>query len=523
MPAPEAVVPRGPVTIEGWAMLPSGPPSRVELSLGEEPLGNARLGLPRPDVRLCTGEPAAGVSGFAHTFDLADHPRLEGEVNLRAVAIGGAGERLVLDSLTVGIGEPPAPPARLRDLGPTPLPHTNGASERLRVLAFTHSLDFGGAQTFLIQLVRGLLALGTVELTVVSAAGGPLREEFERLHVPVHISTAVPIDDPDAHAGRVEELAAWAAPGAFAVALINTATSPTFPGAEVAERLGIPAVWAIHESFPPTILWRELHPAVRERGESVLAGAEMAVFEAEATQRLYEPIVGSERCRTVPYGLEIEPIDEIRRGFDRAASRAAAGFARDAEVVLCVGTIEPRKAQIPLARAFDLISDRHPQANLVFVGGCDNPDSNLLREYVSTLASRDRIRVVPMTAQIHDWYGRADLLACPSDIESLPRVVLEAMAWELPVLATSIFGLAELLEDGRSGWLCPPRDIKALAAGLERALDSSPGDRGDIGRAGRRRLEERHSIEPYCERFAAILDEVVRGGRRGAAEQLASD
>ena len=50
----------------------------------------------------------------------------------------------------------------------------------------------------------------------------------------------------------------------------------------------------------------------------------------------------------------------------------------------------------------------------------------------------------------------SDLLVCASDVESLPRTVLEAMAWELPVLATAVYGLPELIEDGETGWLCRP-------------------------------------------------------------------
>ena len=68
----------------------------------------------------------------------------------------------------------------------------------------------------------------------------------------------------------------------------------------------------------------------------------------------------------------------------------------------------------------------------------------------------------------------SDLLVCASDVESLPRTVLEAMAWELPVLATAVYGLPELIDDGETGWLCAPRDVDALADGLRRALATEP-------------------------------------------------
>lgn len=508
----------GAFTVEGWAMFPSGPPARVEVRLGERSLGRARLGLPRPDVQALTAEPRGAVAGFSLTADLGDREAPGEALALRAIATGVAGERLELDPVEVrlsegGGGERRPPPRTARRAAPPDA----GAGDRRRVLVFTHQLDAGGAQTFLVQLVRGLLALGTVEPTVVSALNGPLRRDFEDLGVPVRSAIGSPIDDLDSHLDRVEELTAWASGRGFDVALINTASPLASPGAEVAARLGIPAIWAIHESFPPAVLWADLDPGVRALSEEALANAAFAVFEAEATQRLYEAAVGRERCLTLPYGLDFEPIDAERAGFDRERARRAAGIEPDAEVVLCVGSIEPRKAQVSLAQAFDLVAERHPRATLAFVGARDNASSRLLGEWAGSLPAGDRIGLVPVTAEIGAWYGLSDLLVCASDIESLPRTVLEAMAWELPVLATSVFGLPELIDDGETGWLCADRDVSSLAAGLDRALAAPPAERAEIGRAGRALVERRHSLDEYCEKIVQLLDSAIddAGGDTG--------
>jgi D-inositol-3-phosphate glycosyltransferase len=112
---------------------------------------------------------------------------------------------------------------------------------------------------------------------------------------------------------------------------------------------------------------------------------------------------------------------------------------------------------------------------------------------------------------VQPWFGLSDLVVCPSDIESMPRTVLEAMAWETPVLATRVFGLPELIEDGKSGWLCEPRDLAALTAALERALASNPEERRRIGCAGRVLVENRHSLEDYGREIAALLNRVATG------------
>ena len=108
------------------------------------------------------------------------------------------------------------------------------------------------------------------------------------------------------------------------------------------------------------------------------------------------------------------------------------------------------------------------------------------------------------------WYGLADILVCASDVESLPRTVLEAMAWETPVLATEVFGLPELIEDGETGWLCAPRDIEALADSLDRALSSSPAERARIGAAARVLVQERHSLPEYGRQVGDLLTQAER-------------
>jgi D-inositol-3-phosphate glycosyltransferase len=506
---PEGSIGRAPAGFSGWTFFPSGPASRVELWLGKEPLGRARLGLPRPDVARALGPEWRGATGFELVTNLEHWPGKNGETGLRAVATGPAGERLELEQLTLRIAAAPARaigPAPARAIGPVP------THRGLRTLVATHQLDLGGAQLYLMDLLRALLRTGEIAPTVVSAKDGLLRGELEALGVPVHISGMPATDLLSAHLGRVEELAAWAAAGDFDVAFVNTATSLALPGVEVAGRLGIPVVWAIHESLEPAELWGHVDPTVRRRAVAALAEVAQPLFVAAATQRLFEPATGPGRGLTLPYGLNLEAIDRVRPGFDRARARLAVGVPLDAEVVLCVGTVEPRKAQVPLAQAFDLLAARHPRARLVFVGARDDAYSEFLAEYAAA-SPGERITIVPMTPEVQPWFGLADLVVCPSDIESMPRTVLEAMAWERPVLATAVFGLPELIEDGESGWLCEPRDLMALGTALERALSSSPEERRRIGAAGRALVERRHSLDEYGREVAALLNRVAGGPR----------
>jgi glycosyltransferase involved in cell wall biosynthesis len=521
IPGPSSLVCRGVVTIIGWVLFPATPTARVDIWLGEHHLGRARLCLPRPDVLESTGIALGAAAGFALTTDLSDWPGPDGYTELRAVASSVRGEGLELEPVPVIVAPLPTElPKKTGKRAPRRPPVPSAGLSGRRVLVCTHQLELGGAQIYLLDLLSELLAQGVIDPTVTSALDGPMRVRLEELGIPVVITGAPSWADPEAHFERVDEMTSWAAEGNFEAVFINTATALTIHGAEIAAKLQIPALWAIHESFEPAVLWADLDKDVRARAEATLGEAAVAIFEAEATQRLYEAEVGKGRCVTLPYGLDLGPIDAGRTDFDRAAARGEAEIPADAEVLLSVGTIEPRKAQVAIAQAFELIADRHPRAYLVFVGGRSNEETRLLRDRINESRAAGRVKLVPITPDVQGWYGMADVFVSASDIESLPRTVLEAMAWETPVLATSVFGLPELIEDGETGWLCEPRDVGALAEGMDRVLGTSAERRAAVGKAARALVERRHSLELYGREVARLLDRAA-GGPRSSSSRVA--
>jgi D-inositol-3-phosphate glycosyltransferase len=511
-PEANTVLERGMVDVKGWSFFVSGPTARVELRLGESSLGRARVGIPRPDIRDSFNERWGAAAGFHARVDIEDWPEDDGPTVLHAVAVNAAGDRHELEPVPVEVvaasrdrrEETAIPPPRA-DTPPAP------SREGRRLLVFTHQLDLGGAQLYLLELIGALLEAETVNPTVVSGVDGEIRERLEALGVPVHIAGLLSIDDPGAHVGQLEELATWSAGRDFEAALVNTATPFAFPGGELAARLGIPALWSIHESVKPQVMWSHMHPGVRRRAEEALANATLALFVAEPTQRLYEGAAPPERCLTVPYGFDFGPIEEARKTLDRDTERRSLGIPPEAEVVLCLGTVEPRKQQVPLAQAFEMVAAEHPKARLAIVGARDDEYTELLEHCIETGRATEQIDLISMTPDVQRWLCAADLMVCASDIESLPRTVVEGMAWAMPVLATDVFGLPELIEEGETGWLCETRDVSSLAAGLDRALSSSPESRAAMGGKARELVLRRHSLPAYARRIAGLLDEAIEG------------
>jgi hypothetical protein len=208
---------------------------------------------------------------------------------------------------------------------------------------------------------------------------------------------------------------------------------------------------------------------------------------------------------TVPYGVAVATIDEFRAAQDRDEIRRALGLDPDATVLLCIAMFEPRKSQAVLALAFAEAAAAFPDAVLVLVGDTDNPYALGLRELAARLSLGPRLRLEPVARDPYRWYHAADAFVLASDVESMPRSLLEAMAFGLPVVAASAWGVPELVTDGVNGFLFPPRDLAAAYSGIRCLLSLPPEERSRVGRAGAALIRERHSVAGYADAYRKLV------------------
>lgn len=524
-PAAGAEVAAGFVQVLGWSLFPGSSVARVEVRIGDDPPRRARLGMPRTDIPGLTGHPSAPISAFELMADLS---ALEpgSAVTLSAVARSFDGRVVESEPTCVSVGAgvtydagTDTRAAVLRGRAAAHArPQLSDAHDGLRLLVFAHQLPYGGASLYMAELLRRFARKPGFECTVVTLQDGPLRDELEAVGIPVHVTDGFPVTSPDRYEANQAELLAWAAQQRFDVAFVNTLGS--FAGADVASRLGIPAVWAVHESFDLPLFWQtafpagSLHPYVADRTERSLRSAAAVVFEAEATRQLFLPYAEPERLIAATYAIELEPIRAARAAYDRAALRRGLGLAEDARVLLCLGTIEPRKSQAMLAEAFATLADRHPDAVLVLVGEVDAdwcaPYARSLREFAERSGLGERLRIEPITADPFPWHLAADFHVCASDLESLPRSLLEAMAFETPIVSTRVYGVPEIVEDGVTGYLCDTRDAADLARALDRAMSASPDELARVTRAAAELVSVRHEPAGYAERLWELLAALKR-------------
>jgi glycosyltransferase involved in cell wall biosynthesis len=219
-------------------------------------------------------------------------------------------------------------------------------------------------------------------------------------------------------------------------------------------------------------------------------------------------------------GLREESVRVIYNGVDtgafrpadpaeRSATRRTLGLADDAVVLMTVGSLKPIKGADVLLRAVAPLMREQPRLRLVLVG--DGPDRGSLERQARELSIADRVSFLGLRADVDRLLRAADALVLPSRSEALPTVLLEAMAAGLPVVATRVGGVPEIVDEDRSGLMVPPEDASALGGALAR-IASDPALRRSLGQRGRAVVESRFRVETMCENRMAYFEEVLARG-----------
>ncbi len=514
------------LAVRGWAYIDGGSPARVEVSINGLPVGRASLRQPRPDVADARGREFGSLTGFEYRGSLSQSTSEALEISVEVLGFkGGHGylpPRTVRRAVRACSAQETARAVTLRKRTARLIARTEHRARREDscLLVFTHSLNLGGGELYLSELLHNL-APRMARCTVVSPVDGELREVLEEEGIEVVVTGRTWTNDPATYEGHVRELALFILGSEADAVLLNTLG--VWPAGDAAERIGLPTIWSIHESFEVEH-WLEValgrpdwHPYLKERLVATLGAADRLVFEAEATSKLFAPHANDERRIVVPYGVDVDAIARYQQALDRDAVRAKHDICVDALVLLSVGVVQERKSTACLVEGFIEVARAHPTATLVIVGDHEGAYSEILHRLMDDADLGNRLRLLPITPDIWDWYASSDVLVSASDIESLPRSMLEAMAFGLPGLSTDVFGVPEVIEDGRNGWLFPARDMVALVAALHRVLGLSFEQRRAVGEAARETAERDHRSGGYGDAYWQMLGELARShGRRSS-------
>jgi len=356
-----------------------------------------------------------------------------------------------------------------------------------RIVAYTANVGFGGAEQALATLVAGLD--GSADVTVVGTRAGVVEDVARRSGGPRAI-----LLPPAAHGNGARSVGAHARLLARLrpdVLHVNGHHSWAGTSAIAAARmLGIPTVAVEHAVWPGVSAPHKRLRAALDQG----LDAHVAVSRRLA--RDIEELVG------LPAGS----ISTIHNG---VAESDAAPHARALRgpTIGYVGRLSPEKGPDTLVRALPAI----PGATAVLYG--TGPMDAQLRALATELGVSDRMVLAGFAADVRRWLPTFDVLVMPSRREGFGLAAVEAMLARVPVVATDVGGVREVLDDGVTGRLVAPDDPAAIAAAVS-ALLANPRTCVELADRARAEAVRRFSVASMVHAFGDVYDRVIARARR---------
>lgn len=381
-------------------------------------------------------------------------------------------------------------------------------SERIRLLAFITAFDVGGTERQLLALANGL-DRSRFDLRVACfKRSGAFLPELEALGIPV---VSYPIRSlhglrtmkeqlrfaRDLRSERTQIVHAFNFyPNVFAIPAARLACVPVI----IATLRDMGDLW--------TPMQRRAQRWVCRMAHRVVANAD-AVRE-QALKDGYEP----EKVCVIHNGLDLA---KFASAPDHLHQREALGLPPHVPVVAVFSRLNNEVKGIScFLEAAARSALVHPDARFLVVG--DGPLRADLEALAERLGLGNRVRFTGFRSDVGETMAAVSISVIPSQSEGLSNVLLESMAASLPVIATSVGGTPEVVENEQSGLLVPPRDPVALGRAIGSLLDD-PARAAALGRAGRRRVEQRFQLGRMVGETESLYDDMLL--RAGQGSELA--
>jgi glycosyltransferase involved in cell wall biosynthesis len=370
----------------------------------------------------------------------------------------------------------------------------------LRVHTLIDSLNWGGAESLLADLAASAPQCG-IELSVgylQERNGSPSAARLREAGVEPQLVGVRRLLDVES-LRRVREQLARVRPD-----VVHTHLGASdFFGALAVRRLGLPMVSTIHLMGgvnPGTQFRDRVKERLMARARRHGSARVIAVSEASRAACLARGWDRPDHVVTVHNGI-VPPRPRV----DGAAMRAQLGLAPDALVVTMVTVLRPGKGHEAVAEAVARLLPDYPRLRLLVAGS--GPSEAHVRELMAPLG--EAAVLLGHRTDVVELLGASDVLLHPTHMDAFPTALLEAGAMRLPVLATAVGGIPEIVVDGETGVLLPaPPQGPAVAAALAPLL-ADAALRARLGAAARARFEQAFTAERWAQRLRALYEAVL--------------
>jgi glycosyltransferase involved in cell wall biosynthesis len=238
----------------------------------------------------------------------------------------------------------------------------------------------------------------------------------------------------------------------------------------------------------------------------------IAVSHAAARHLIENKRVPKNKIRVIHNGRDLDRFASVdsRR---RQATRAALGLG-DEPTILTLARLEEQKGHRHLIDAVAITAERRPNVITLLAG--EGPLEAILRARCAALGITERVRFLGYRRDVPELLEAADFVVLPSLYEGLPLVAIEALAARRPMIATEVDGTPEVVINERTGLLVPPSNPIALAAAIERLLDS-PALALRLASDGYKFVRENFAVRRQLDQTVALYSELTGMGREGEA------
>ena len=378
-----------------------------------------------------------------------------------------------------------------------------------RVLMCSNALEYTGAPLHQYEIAVQLAAQDKIEPVIFCVNDGPLREAYEEKGIPVIVQDhpLINIYQREQYDLALTDFAEQLQLNCYDVVYANTLEN--FFMVDCAQKMGVPSIWNVHESEAWQTYFNGFGAEIAARALECFRYPYRVIFVADATRNVYLPLNSHHNFTVIHNGMDVERFKLVAEQWNRKDAREALQVKDSEIVILLVGTVCERKGQQDLVKALALLSPEYYNRIRCFIVG-DRPSvySTQLKTLVKQLnpSLQSKISIIPETPETPKYYQAADIFVCTSRIESYPRVILEAMAYNLPIITTPVFGISEQVKPGVNGLFYTPDKPEELAEKLIKLLEND-AERQRLAENGKYVLASLNSFEEMTKEYYQVFEE----------------
>lgn len=378
----------------------------------------------------------------------------------------------------------------------------------MRVLFINEASFIGGAETNLLSILRAAPRSSIEPVAVLLPWEGPLAEEIRWLGIPVGFVRyhKFSLRNPYLYVQTLWQISTWIWRTRAEVIHLNHQWLVEY------------AVQAGRITRRPTVCymrgWKE--DAFLATHSKWLSNVNTTIADSEAVRRLLlDWSIPSSKVVTIYSGIDTQCYE---MAYSTGKLRYSLGITQETPLVGCIARLAPEKGLEDLLQAALYVAKRISDVLFIFIGSDESHNGTYrqsLENYATKLGIRNKVVFTGFRKDIPELLQELDVVTLPSHTESLGLSVLEALAASRIVVATSVGGVPEMIADNQNGFLVPPKQPRALAQALIRALELSPERRTEMSQKARQSSWD-FDIQTQVSRLEVLYKQLVDSSSLGS-------